>query len=138
MFEQVGSTWGMAVAHRDLAEDARGARNWASAGAHARASLTMSQQVRQPMMRTRGFLNGLAELARLSAARGQPERAARLWGAACALRREAGERLEARERAEFDAEAAGARATLEGHLSVWPEGEAMNLEQALAYALEDG
>ena len=68
----------------------------------------------------------------------QPQRAARLFGAAAALRERIGIPIPAVERADYDAAVAQARAQLDPAAfdAAWAEGLAMNWEQATAYALE--
>ncbi len=68
----------------------------------------------------------------------RPHAAARLIGAAAALREASGSPLPPRERHEYDRMGARTRAVLgeAGFAAAWAEGHAMSLEQALAYALE--
>jgi tetratricopeptide (TPR) repeat protein len=82
------------------------------------------------------FLEGFAKLALAGA---QPERAARLLGAAAALREEIGTPVPAVERADYDQALAQARDQLgpAAFEAAWAEGQAMNWEQAVAYALEN-
>ena len=65
-------------------------------------------------------------------------RAARLWGAAQALRERAGVQRSAASRDQLARETAPARERLgeEAFQIAWTEGSAMTLEQAAAYALE--
>jgi hypothetical protein len=76
-------------------------------------------------------------------AQGQPERAVRLWGAAAAQHQAiVGRPLREDEGPPFDPPAQAAeslRARLGAAVfdAAWAEGQAMSLEQALAYALED-
>ncbi len=77
----------------------------------------------------------------MAAAQGRPERAARLCGAAAALREELGTRfsLTAR-RAEHDRTVAAARAALgeDAFESAWAKGHALPLEEAIRDTLGDG
>jgi tetratricopeptide (TPR) repeat protein len=68
-----------------------------------------------------------------------PHRAARLWGAAQALREQIGAPLEPTEQEEQARDAASARERLgeADWAAAWAEGRAMTQEQAIAYALED-
>jgi hypothetical protein len=87
-----------------------------------------------------GIAQSLESLAGLAAVWGRGlERAARLWGAAAALREAIGAPLPPSEREKYEREVGAARAALgeEAFASAWAEGEAMTLEQAIAYALED-
>jgi hypothetical protein len=82
------------------------------------------------------YLEGLATLA----AEGEPERAARLWGAAEAIL----EQIEviayphAADRSSYDHQLAAARASLDEQTweEAWAEGQATTTEEAVAYALE--
>jgi predicted ATPase/DNA-binding SARP family transcriptional activator/uncharacterized protein HemY len=79
----------------------------------------------------------LEEFVKLAAQR-QPERAARLWGAAEALREAIGTPLPPKERKEYGRQIAALREALgeKGFVAAWAEGQAMMLEEAIAYALE--
>jgi tetratricopeptide (TPR) repeat protein len=81
------------------------------------------------------FLEGFA---RLALAGEQPARAARLLGAAAALRIKFGTPVPFVERANFDRTLAQAQAQLgpAAFEAAWDEGRAMHWEQAVAYALE--
>jgi hypothetical protein len=70
---------------------------------------------------------------------GTPDRAARLLGAAQALRDTIRRRFSAGQARELDAEVALLRAALGGpaFAAAWAEGRAMSLEQAVAYALDE-
>jgi hypothetical protein len=75
-----------------------------------------------------------------SAAASQPEKAARVFGAAEALREAIGAPVPPVERPDYDRAVAAARARL-GEVafsSGWAEGRAMTLEQAMSYALKEG
>jgi DNA-binding NarL/FixJ family response regulator len=81
---------------------------------------------------------GLAGVAGVAAAGGQPGRAARLLGAADALLTAAGIRRDPLRQYEYDRYAAAARAQLDqqAYTVALAEGRAMTLDAALAYALE--
>jgi tetratricopeptide (TPR) repeat protein len=72
-------------------------------------------------------------------ARGQPEQAARLLGAAEALRAATGTPLAPVRRGDHDAVVAAVRAALDEATlaAAWAQGQALSLEEAAAYALED-
>jgi predicted ATPase/DNA-binding SARP family transcriptional activator len=76
-------------------------------------------------------------LAKLAAADGAPERAVRLFAAAQALREAVGTPLEPGERADEDRSIAATRATLgdAAYAAAWAEGNTMQWEQAIEYAL---
>jgi len=88
-----------------------------------------------------GHLSAVAHefecMAALAGARHQPERAACLLGAAQALRTRLNSEMEPHERADYEATQAGIRLQLDQAAlqSAWSTGEAMGLEQAVAYAL---
>ncbi|MBV9279668.1 MAG: tetratricopeptide repeat protein, partial [Chloroflexi bacterium] len=79
----------------------------------------------------------LDDFAAVAAARGQPERALRLAGAASAAHDAMGSQLPAGERARFDRLQAPAWQALDKPAAAvaWEAGRAMTLEQAVAYAL---
>jgi non-specific serine/threonine protein kinase len=82
----------------------------------------------------------LQAIARLAMAEGHPAHAARLWGAAEALREPLGAPLLPREQEEHDDGVAALREALgeAAFAAAWAEGRSMSMEQALAYALEEG
>jgi hypothetical protein len=67
----------------------------------------------------------------------QPERAARLFGAAEALRDKIGIPMTAQERVEYDRTIAELRAGMEPPLfeSAWAEGRGMSMDQAVRFAV---
>jgi hypothetical protein len=71
--------------------------------------------------------------------RGQPERAARLFGAAAALRDASGVELPASEREDHDRDLTDVRARLDSvaFAAAWAAGRAMTLDEALAYVMQD-
>jgi len=85
--------------------------------------------------RTAACLEGLAVTA---STRGESERAARLFGAADALREAAGVTLPPPHRAIHEPRVAAVRAALRPEVfeSAWTAGRAMSLEQAVRYALQ--
>jgi hypothetical protein len=80
----------------------------------------------------------LEDLAKIACTQGKPERAARLFGAAEALREAIGNPLSVREREDHDRDVDAVREGLvqETFAAAWAEGRAMTLDQAIAYALE--
>jgi non-specific serine/threonine protein kinase len=80
---------------------------------------------------------GLESLAWVAAARGQPQRAAQMGGAAQALREVLGVPLPAEQRAGHDQAVQAMRAALgeEGFAAAWTAGRALPLEDAIAIAL---
>jgi predicted ATPase/DNA-binding XRE family transcriptional regulator len=82
----------------------------------------------------------LEGLARVAAAQGRMERAARLGGAAAALREESGWPLPPAKRAEHDRTVTAARAVLgeDAFTAAWAKGHALPLEEAIRDTLGDG
>lgn len=80
----------------------------------------------------------LERLAALAGSQGQAERAARLWGAAAALREVLGAPLHPAERLELEETMGQVRAAIgdEAWRIAWEDGRAMSPEEAMAYALE--
>jgi hypothetical protein len=85
------------------------------------------------------WLNCLGGLARMAAAQGQCERAARLFGTAERCSEGMNHPLLPADRAEHDRSIAAVRATLgeSAFAAAWAEGWAMPFDQAVAYALEE-
>jgi len=85
-----------------------------------------------------GMAAGLEGLAAVAGVQSQPERAARLFGAAMALRESIGATLPPDEHPAYERTLAATRAQLDEatFAAAWAEGRAMTLEQAIAYALE--
>ncbi len=81
----------------------------------------------------------LAGLAGVSAELRQPERAARLFGAAEGLLESMGARLDPADRIEYERNMAATHAQLGEAMweIAWEEGRAMSMEQAIAYALQE-
>jgi DNA-binding CsgD family transcriptional regulator len=85
-----------------------------------------------------GIVEDLAGLAAVASLLGQPERAARLFGAVEALREASGISLPPLRRTEYDRTVEGIRAHLDqaAFVEAWAQGRAMPLEQAIVQALE--
>ena len=77
-------------------------------------------------------------LAQIACARGRAEGAVRLFGAAAAMREAVGATRSPNKRAESDLAASAARAALgdDAFAAAWAEGGAMDLDQAVAYAID--
>jgi hypothetical protein len=86
-----------------------------------------------------GIAKGLEGLAAVAVAQAQPERAARLFGAAEGLREAMGAPLPPSDRAEYDRDVAAARTALgeEAFAAAWQAGRAMSLDDAVAFALDE-
>jgi predicted ATPase/transcriptional regulator with XRE-family HTH domain len=106
--------------------------------AHAAESFRESLQLRVEMSTKRGVAESLEGVGDLAARQGNGERAARLLGAAEALRELIGAPIPPPERAEHEQAVAAARDLLEGEAfaRLWADGRALTWEQAAAYALE--
>jgi hypothetical protein len=110
--------------------------DYATACAFYEKSLT----IRRELGDERGVIECLEGFAHAACAQGQGERAAQLFGAAEALREAIGAPLPSIDRADYDRSVAAARVVLgeEAFLAAWAAGRAMTMEQAVAYALEEG
>jgi predicted ATPase/class 3 adenylate cyclase len=106
--------------------------------ASARSLLRDSLIIRKEIGDQRGIAAALDSFASLAIREQEPERSARLWGAASALREVLGSPLSPKERAKQQQEAASARQILGDAVfaAAWEEGRLMTSEQAAAYALE--
>ncbi len=152
---------GMAPLLATLAELALRSGDHAAAGAHLRESLTIYRD----MGNRQGLSELLAAIAHLAAVRSKgrhcPQRAARLFGAAEALREQIGAARAPAERAEHERRVAAARdcglsgpavpqsairnrgtrasgsSAMEVWAAAWAEGRAMSVEAAVAEALEE-
>jgi len=132
VYQYIGLSW----AYHSLGETALGmgrldeATRWLAQG--LTISQTLSDQASVPWC-----LAGLGSVAALDE---EPERAARLWGAAERLRQALGCRPAPAARATYERALATCRAQLgeEAFAAAWAEGQAMTLEQAIAEALQTG
>ena len=97
----------------------------------------MCLAVRSELGDKQGVAICLEGLAAVAGARGQPARAAQLYGAAAALRERIGAPLPPGDRLGYDRHLATARACLDegAWAAAWAEGQAMPLEEAVADAL---
>jgi tetratricopeptide (TPR) repeat protein len=108
--------------------------NWVSAYALFRESLTMKRDFGD----RDGSTWSLEGLAGVAAAQGQAERAARLFGAAEAVREAIGAPAPVPERVDYEGSKVAVRAALgeEAFAAAWAAGRALTWEQAVALALE--
>jgi tetratricopeptide (TPR) repeat protein len=134
LYRDLRDTWSIALARHGMADVARRRGDYDRAAALYRESLLLRQE--------RGDQRGAAEclegLASLAAAQEQPTRAAHLFGAAEALRAAIGAPLPTRDRELYEGYMATVR-TGSGETAfaaAWATGQAMSVEQAIAYALE--
>jgi tetratricopeptide (TPR) repeat protein len=111
-------------------------------GRHGRAEEHLRERVL--LARTVGdrylLVGSLGEYAKLAAACGQAERAARLGGAEAKLQDERGIAFPVGEVARREQALTRARAQLgeDGFQRAWEDGQAMELEEAVRYALDEG
>jgi hypothetical protein len=86
-----------------------------------------------------GVIESLEGLAGLAAATAAPRRAARLWGAADALRQETGYARSVRESIAYDEQvkADRERLTAAAFDQAWDAGRAMSLDDVVRYALDE-
>jgi DNA-binding CsgD family transcriptional regulator len=105
----------------------------------AQASFMESLELSQEIGAKEAGPGTLAGLASVAGTQGEPHRAARLFGAAQALREATGVRQEAGERALEEPYLSTARARLddESWVAMFAEGKAMALEEAVEYALSE-
>lgn len=106
----------------------------------ARECFTESLQARLAAGERRGVAIALGNFAHLAQAEQRPERAARLLGAAEAIREAIGAPLQPRARQGHDQLVDAARAALgeADFAAAWREGKALTWDQAAALALHDG
>jgi tetratricopeptide (TPR) repeat protein len=105
----------------------------------AQALYEESLTIRRELADSLGIAYSLGHVAMLSVKEGRSEQAARLGGAAEALREVLGSRLPPNENEEYERNVAAAREALgeEVFAVAWEAGRAMTWEQAVAYALEE-
>ncbi len=133
LYRRMGDRWSTAWALGGLGEVARLQDDALQAVAHLQSSLALYQQAGSRSE----IPYPLEGLARTLAEQGQLQRAARLWGAAHALRQAVRARLQPSYEADDVPALEQARAALGGEAfaAAWAEGQAMTLDQVLALAL---
>jgi hypothetical protein len=126
---------GVMWAYQGLGETALGQGNPTAARKWLSADLRLCSELGTRMMAA-WCLAGLGSAAALNE---EPERAARLWGAAQQLRAALGCRPAPAARATYERLLALARAQIgeDAFASAWAAGEALSLEQAIAEALDE-
>ncbi len=132
---EIGEKSGIIGTVHNLGHIALHEGDYARAIALFKESLALTQTLDEAWLGTVVCLAGLAGVA---TAMRQPERAARLFGAAEALIERRQLVWPPADRAEYDRNVAAARAQLDESTfnAAWAEGRAMTLEQAIAYALQ--
>lgn len=131
---EVGDTYSMASGLRSLARIRHDRGDDTGATALYRESLAVLTQVDD----RRQIAECLEGVASIACSGGHPARAARLFGAAAALREAIGAPIPPSECAAYDCWLAGSRAQLgdAAYAAAWALGRALPLEQAVALALE--
>lgn len=133
LFQKLGDKWGLTFALGGLGEIARRQGDYQQAVAHFQQSLTLryEQNARAEIPYT------LEALALTAVEQGQAERAARLWGAAEALREITHSALPPSYQADYAPYLKMARTALgaEVFAAAWAEGRALTLEQIIALAM---
>jgi predicted ATPase/DNA-binding SARP family transcriptional activator len=130
---ELGDKWGIASLLNSLGTVAQEQSDYVAARIQYQESLALFQEVGDKQ----GMVYLLEAFAALAFVQEQTERAAHLWGAAEALRKEAGSPLPPSVRSRYDHKVAEVRATLgeEAFRKVWDEGHVMTMAQAIATAL---
>jgi predicted ATPase/DNA-binding XRE family transcriptional regulator len=133
-FRQAGDRDSSAVCLRNMGKVARRQGEAARAEALQREALALFRELGDPLRSA----EGLELLAGTAGATGQWERAARLLGAAAALRAPLDAPPLAQDRADVEQAVAPARAALgeDAWAAAFAFGQALSLEEAIAYALE--
>src|SRR5581483_10291255 len=131
--QRAGDAFGMALSLAELGLVARDQHDYERAAARAVESLRLLREQGS----TYYVPDCLELLAAVASAQGQPERAARLFGAAEALRQEIGAPVPPPERAAHASRVSAARAGCDAaaFAAAWAAGRAMRLEEAITYAL---
>jgi tetratricopeptide (TPR) repeat protein len=132
---QLGDRRGIGSVLESLADVAFETGDLAAAERLLREVLTIARDVDE----REGLPSYLSGLARAAASAGEPLRAARLWGAAAALRDALGAPIAPKDVHEYQqrVEAARAQGDPTAFGVAWAEGQTMSLEQAVASALGD-
>jgi non-specific serine/threonine protein kinase len=130
-----GQSWGLNAIMRWLGDVARARGDLDGAVARYRECLAPTEDSSHQLW----VANALDGVAAVAAVRGQPERAARLHGAAAALRERMGAAVAPWERPAYERDLAAARAALapDAFDAAWAAGAAQPLEEAVAEALVD-
>jgi predicted ATPase/class 3 adenylate cyclase/DNA-binding SARP family transcriptional activator len=135
-FREVGHKQGITGSLNSLAQLAREQGDHGNARAFCEESLAICREIGDRA----GIVTDLEGLAAVAVAQAQPERAARLVGAAEGVREAIGTPLPRSDRVEHNRSVAAVRAALgeETFAATQAEGRVMTLEQAIAYALDAG
>ncbi len=135
VFQQIGDEHRVAMIQSELAHMERYEGHYALAAAAYRQTI----QAWQRLGHRAAIAHQLESFAFVAKAQDQPERAARLFGAASFLREQINIPMSPPERLEYDREVAELRQALaeKPWAALRAEGRALSLEQAISYALEE-
>jgi predicted ATPase/Tfp pilus assembly protein PilF len=133
IFRELGNKHGVAASLGNLGNVAERQGDYSAAWALHRESL----KIQCELVKRLGIAESLEGLAQVAGARGQPEQAARLFGAADALREAIGAPLPPNEHVEYGGRLAAVREALgeAEFTAAWAEGQAMSMEEAISFAL---
>ena len=136
LFRELGDQWGIGLLLNNLARVARDLGDWTWMADLCAESLTLFREVGD----RHGIAWVLSNLAIVARFRGRWERAARMFGAAEALRESVGSSslsLSPAERGAYETAVTAVRAELDPdvYTAAWADGRALPLDQAIAYAL---
>jgi predicted ATPase/class 3 adenylate cyclase/Tfp pilus assembly protein PilF len=132
--QEIRNEWSMAISLNKLGKTARCQADYKQAIVLQRRGLALSRKVHSKL----GICESLEELGNVACAQEESTRAARLFGAAEALRATIGAPLPPSARRDYDRQLAVLRTALGARTAAaWAEGRAMTVEQAVEYALED-
>jgi non-specific serine/threonine protein kinase len=134
LFHQLGDRYRSNTSYSELAHIERRAGNLAEARRLYKETIVVWQEFGQRP----AIAHQLECFAFLAGAQNQSRRAARLLGAAEALRETIGASMTSPERIEYDREVTALQAQMEAETAAdhWARGRKMTLEEAVAYALE--
>jgi tetratricopeptide (TPR) repeat protein len=131
LFQEIGDNTSQAILLINLGDALRKQGDHASAVTLYHESLALHGAAQ-----TFGVASCLEGLAAIAGALGAPQRAARLWGAAAALRDALGTPLPPADRPDHDGAVAAARTAMgeAAFAAAWAQGQEMSLEQTIAEA----
>ncbi|HLV80300.1 MAG TPA: tetratricopeptide repeat protein, partial [Chthonomonadaceae bacterium] len=132
---EIGDRWGTALSLHNLGSLAQQRGDFKA----ARDLYAESLSIRREIGDKRDIAYSLEALAEITARQEQAEVAARLWAAAKALREAIGSSLPPKDTVACDRLVAEAQTVLgePAFSAAWEQGQAMTLEQAIAYALQE-
>jgi predicted ATPase len=136
MFRTLGDRTGVAISQGNLAD----ALLHLGQLAESRAAMTDSLTLLHAIGEKDGIADGLERFASLATAEGEWARAAKLFGAADALRKSIGTAPAPPDKAEYDGMLAKIRSALATNelVSAWQAGETLTIDEAVGEAIEHG